>query len=337
MRNLTDIPAFYVANFLDFSINDKDQQQRMLLASEVSATDPTQLISLHSLIKLIENVCLYNPSPRLGVEFGRHLSPISHGILSQAAISSGTLRDIVNLIAEYTVLRTPLVDFFFVEGECVSEIHVTTCVDSEVVKNLIIDIAISCIVSVFEFVTLGSFNVSNILLARDKPLTREERLFSRLHTYTAKYKENRNSIVFSTLNLGMQCSFADKDTFNEVLLQCESELTQLSSSKELKEQIKKLLEKDIIKFSSCSNTADYFNVTTRTLRRRLEKQGQSYQMIVDEFRQTRAEHLLIYTPSSISQIAEAVGFHDASSFGKSFRRKAACSPSQFRYMYETKN
>ena len=145
-----------------------------------------------------------------------------------------------------------------------------------------------------------------------------------------KYQQEKNSIVFASPMLDSDCDVSDKDVFNGVLHQCENELDKLSTQVTLSEQLKELLSRDLIKFSSCSYAAAYFNITTRTLRRRLEKEGESFQAVVDTVRQGRAEQMLCNTPASIQQIAEALGFNDASSFGKSFRKKAACSPSQFR-------
>lgn len=328
MSDSHTIPVFYVANFLDFAIDDERVKQDILDKAGLASMDPTQLISIATLVQLIEATCSYNPSPSLAIEFGRHLSPISHGILSQLVISSSSLKDIVSLISKYSVLRTSLVDISFREGCEFSEIKLLSHAKAEQVSNLLVDVAISCIISVFEFVTGGRFVSSQVLLVRAKPLNNP--YFSRVKPPLVKYQQDRNAIVFATQLLSSHCDFSDKDIFKGVLHQCEAELDKLSAQTTLSEQLEELLNRDLIKFSRCSYAAAYFNITTRTLRRRLEKKGQSFQAIVDEFRQCRAEQLLCNTSHSINHIAETLGFTDASSFGKAFRKNAGCSPSQYR-------
>lgn len=333
------IPAFYVASFLDFAIHDETVKQEILKKTELLSVDldATQLISVPTLVQLIKNIYAYNPSASLGVDFGRHLSPISHGILSQAVLSSSCLRDIVLLVSRYSVLRTSLVGISFSEGSKYSEIKLDNVVHAEtgLVSDLLIDIAISCIISVFEFVTGGRFVSSKVLLARDKSLQNTALSFSCEKPPVVKYQQDRNAIVFSSQLLASDCSFSDKEIFNGVLRQCETELNMLSAQATLSEQLKALVRKDLIKFSNCGNAANYFNVTTRTLRRRLEKQGHSYKAIVDEARKERAEYLLCHTTFSISHIAEILGFNDTSSFGKAFRKYVGQSPSSYRRAYQS--
>lgn len=59
----------------------------------------------------------------------------------------------------------------------------------------------------------------------------------------------------------------------------------------------------------------------RTLRRRLVEAGTSYRALVDEVRKERALALLEQTGSvSVSEVAQSVGFSDATAFARAFRR-----------------
>ena len=57
----------------------------------------------------------------------------------------------------------------------------------------------------------------------------------------------------------------------------------------------------------------------RTLRRRLVEAGTSYRALVDEVRKERALALLEQT-GSVSDVAQSVGFSDATAFARAFRR-----------------
>jgi len=69
----------------------------------------------------------------------------------------------------------------------------------------------------------------------------------------------------------------------------------------------------------------------RTFHRRLAEDGLSYQSIVDGMRRSLATELLENTHMGIEQVAERVGFADATSFRKAFRKWTNRSPSDFRH------
>ena len=84
------------------------------------------------------------------------------------------------------------------------------------------------------------------------------------------------------------------------------------------------------RFPVAVEIASELGLSLRTFHRRLADDGQSYQSIVDDMRQSLATELLENTNMGIDQIAERVGFADATSFRKAFRKWTNRSPSDFR-------
>ncbi|MDP4789844.1 MAG: helix-turn-helix transcriptional regulator, partial [Haliea sp.] len=72
------------------------------------------------------------------------------------------------------------------------------------------------------------------------------------------------------------------------------------------------------------------NMSARTLRRRLESEGTSYQRIKDKARRDRAISLLRQPELSIFDVAEALGFSDPSAFHRSFKKWTGLPPGEFR-------
>ena len=68
----------------------------------------------------------------------------------------------------------------------------------------------------------------------------------------------------------------------------------------------------------------------RTLRRKLVSEGATYQAIVDEVRFRLAASYLTRTAMSHESISERLGFSDASSFRRAFKRWSQLSPNDFR-------
>ncbi|RLQ20319.1 helix-turn-helix domain-containing protein [Seongchinamella sediminis] len=72
------------------------------------------------------------------------------------------------------------------------------------------------------------------------------------------------------------------------------------------------------------------NMSARTLRRRLEKEGTSYQRIKDNARRDAAISLLSREGMTVSEVAERVGFSDPSAFHRSFKKWTGLSPGSYR-------
>lgn len=76
--------------------------------------------------------------------------------------------------------------------------------------------------------------------------------------------------------------------------------------------------------------ADRFCLSVSTLRRRLAEEGTSYQGLKDSVRRQLAVAWLSEAPAGMAELAERLGFADASSFYKAFRKWFGCNPGQYR-------
>ncbi|WDH56185.1 AraC family transcriptional regulator [Pseudomonas chlororaphis] len=75
-------------------------------------------------------------------------------------------------------------------------------------------------------------------------------------------------------------------------------------------------------------------VSPSTLRRRLEREGVSYQEIKDEVRRGMAVELLRQSRASIGEIAERTGFQEPSAFHRAFKKWTGESPGRYRARYQ---
>jgi len=76
--------------------------------------------------------------------------------------------------------------------------------------------------------------------------------------------------------------------------------------------------------------ARQLHLSAATLRRRLAEEGQTWQGLKDSVRRELAMAWLAEAPLSFESIAERLGFADASSFYKAFRKWSGASPGQYR-------
>ena len=106
------------------------------------------------------------------------------------------------------------------------------------------------------------------------------------------------------------------------------------SEQALKEAIEQLLNQGD---SSLAGAAQHFDISTRTLQRRLTESGLTYSQLVDDVRFDMARRMLMSNNVRLRDIAAALGYADASSFTRAFERWAGVCPREFRYTMHNVN
>ena len=71
-------------------------------------------------------------------------------------------------------------------------------------------------------------------------------------------------------------------------------------------------------------------LSPRTLVRRLQRRNTSYRRLLDGHRRRRAVELLLQPELSVAEIAERLGYGDATNFARACRRWFAMSPRAYR-------
>ena len=83
-------------------------------------------------------------------------------------------------------------------------------------------------------------------------------------------------------------------------------------------------------YPSVAEVARLLCVSPRTLQRQLNAEGVCYSDIVDRCRRIAARRLLESTRKPVRDIASELGYRDAGSFSRAFRRWSGCSPRVYR-------
>jgi AraC-like DNA-binding protein len=99
---------------------------------------------------------------------------------------------------------------------------------------------------------------------------------------------------------------------------------------ELTEAVRRLVMRDARDVPSLEEAAKQLSVSGRTLRRRLEAAGTSYQELVDEVRAAIAKRHLALRGLAVGEVAYLVGFSEPSAFHRAFKRWTGMTPQQFR-------
>lgn len=97
------------------------------------------------------------------------------------------------------------------------------------------------------------------------------------------------------------------------------------------DRIRRLLRKRLGgEMPSLDEVGEALAVTPQTLRRRLREEGRGFQQIKDELRRDAAIDFLLHTQLHLLDVANRVGFSDASTFHRAFKQWTGVAPGEYR-------
>ncbi|MBM7060678.1 AraC family transcriptional regulator ligand-binding domain-containing protein [Pseudomonas sp. UL073] len=107
---------------------------------------------------------------------------------------------------------------------------------------------------------------------------------------------------------------------------CQRSLRPISLPERIRSHLRNLLEAP----PTADEVASHFNMSTRTLNRRLEDLDLHFRQLLKEVKFDMASQLLRTTDLPIGLVAQRSGFTEASNFVKAFREWAGTTPSRYR-------
>lgn len=146
------------------------------------------------------------------------------------------------------------------------------------------------------------------------------------------YEQGSNSVSFSARHLDAE-PVRDEGELARFLRLAPFHIVvePLASTHSITHRIRAILGDDFrCELPSFDELTGLLNMSARTLRRRLEKEGTSYQRIKDNARRDLAIRLLNRDGMTVSEVAEWVGFSDPSAFHRSFKKWTGQSPGSYR-------
>jgi AraC-like DNA-binding protein len=137
----------------------------------------------------------------------------------------------------------------------------------------------------------------------------------------------------SARELDVKSTVADPHLMQLAEMQLERQLAQVLErvpAQDLVVRVRSLLVARLQQGTSIDQVAHSLRFSVRTLRRRLEERGLSFQRLVEEVRFGRAVEYLTQTEDAIERVSERLGYGDPSNFRRAFRRWAGSSPKAYR-------
>jgi AraC-like DNA-binding protein len=318
-RNLQVAPVLDAAGLAESSLRDHDAD-----------------IPLGQYLAGVEEAVRLNAIPDLGFLVGEKTTPLEHGVLGYALLSSPTLRDCLNRYVKFQYLQGPLLTVVFTESDSTAEMRaaarrsrwqMSPAAFRYVVQEWLIGWNQWCQLigrsgSFFEHVRLGYSSDG------------QHRNYEQHLGCTVSFDNDETTAVFASRRLDLPLSYADESIAALCAVQCERLLEVLQLRAGLIADIHRQLASHPGQVPNMDQMATSLRIGTRTLRRRLKDENTSYQQVVSEFRVAMAKRYLKETSLPANEVAILVGYSDPANLYRTFRRETGKTPLQYRARLE---
>lgn len=297
--------------------------------------DAAQLEDVHARISHRQRLAIYRNAQRLarrpdiGLLAGARQRISDYGIYGYALVSSRTFGDSLLFSLDHVTMAGPAVRQISFRIERTTAILRSHGLDT--LGDLLpfaAEFWRSSMTALFSRVLESPFPSRRMIFPFPAPIY--WRNYERMFNCPIEFDADRLEWHFDAKILDMPCPNANPITAKICQQVCDAVLTELPGESELVRRIRTACLNSPNRFPAAAGIASELGLSLRTFHRRLAQEGLSYQSIADGMRQSLATELLENTHMGIDQIAERIGFADATSFRKAFKKWTNRSPSDFR-------
>ena len=258
----------------------------------------------------------------LGLMVGERLRINNHGMVGYAAMNSGSVRQVVELLERFIPLRINLVMVSHqVEGNYLN-LQIRELLPLGELGPFLLGAVVVAVKNVLDFITLGNCQVAEASFTFDEAFDRE--LVRSLFRCPVRYNQNWTGLSLPLEVVDQPLRTADPAAFEH------AELQNLVSDSSVSARVRRLMLAKQVNFPSLTVTARILHMTPRTLHRRLLDEGTSFQEILDEVRHSLAMEYLKSQHMTIQELAYTLGYGDTANFRRAFKRWTGVAPSFFR-------
>ncbi len=284
-----------------------------------------------TIVALAEGAMAATRRPWLGLDLGGGAPVSAHGALGYAAVTSRDLRETLESIARYGTTRNDAMAWSCVETPAGMTMSAVERTELGAVRGFVIDTVLSAILRMVE-TAVGQVPPSmRVDLPIATPPWREQ--YQRFGLAQVRFDQPAFAFHVDAADLALPCIGADAKAHATACRDCEEALAEVAGASMAQRVAGLLASVDGLRGSGyprMGEIAQRCGISPRTLIRRLQEDGTTYQQLLDAARKQRALWLLQHTGQAVEEIAARLGYQDTSNFSRTVRRWFGATPRELR-------
>jgi AraC-like DNA-binding protein len=294
---------------------------------------PRVLVTTEEFFALWRGIGELSGNPAIGLLLGTESKPEHFDPIALAALSSDNFNAAVQQIARYKLLSCPEEIVHGAEGDEWS-IHFRWLLAQDEEPDALTDLCFAWMLSVARLGTGTRLSPLRLELVRKRHYAKTlERHFGCPVVFGA----TRNAIVFREADARRPFVTRNAELLSMLAPQLDEELKQQRGLESFPERVRATIQKKLAgRRPKMHDIARELHLSSRTLQRRLQEAGYSFQQVMEEARHQLARHYLTNSLLELNETAYLLGFEDANSFVRAFRGWEGVPPAHWRGLQRAK-
>lgn len=320
------VPARKVAKMREAGINVAEVLQRAGLPANL-LEQPRVLLTTDEWFAMWRAIDQVGRDPAIGLTLGTEDRPERHDPVGLAALSAASFGEAITSIGRYKQITCP--------EEVVSEISDTEwsiqfrwLLAEEQEPEILVDVCFAWVLSLARHGTGERISPLRLELVQQRENARvlEKHFGCRAVSGCA-----RNALIFRSKDAERPFVTRNADLLAMLAPQLDEELKRHRGHESFPEQVRAAIQRRLTgRRPKMLEVARELRMSARTLQRRLQESGGSFQQALEEARRELARHYLAYSPLELNETAYLLGYEDSSSFVRAFRGWEGVPPAHWR-------
>jgi AraC-like DNA-binding protein len=267
----------------------------------------------------------------IGFKFGKQLNLVAADTLGQLIMSSATLMQALKSVQSYHALLSISLNFDAKMDGADAVVRFDELYHRQLPLSLqwfATEALLACCQHQARWLTGESLGFQRVCLPYTRPPHSE--LYDDNLTCELVFGAPYHEISFRKDVLELPVLTANEPVRMIKSQQCQAALKRRERRFSINARVNTILSKTYPNFPTLSVVAQQLHTSRSCLYRKLQMNQTSYQCLINEFKKNKSMRLLRETLLTINEIAEKLGFSDASSFRRAFKSWTGVQPSSLR-------
>ena len=291
------------------------------------------LVTTEELFALWRAIGQVSTDPAIGLALGTETKPEHFDPIILAALSNPTFGEAMRQMARYKQLSCPEEIVLDTDGITWS-IQFRWVLANDHEPEMLTDLCFAWVLNIARNGTGTPISPLHLELARPRAYAKSlERHFG----CPIHFGAGRNAIVFRASDAALPFVTRNAELLAMLAPQLDEELKQHKVQETFPERVRATIQKKLAgQRPKMQEIARELHLSSRTLQRRLQEAGYSFQQVLEEARHQLARHYLTSSLLDLNETAYLLGYEDSNSFVRAFRGWEGVPPAYWRGTQQAK-
>jgi AraC-like DNA-binding protein len=271
--------------------------------------------------------------PALGLHMGEQARASTYDVLGHLTEHATTLRQAIETLARYSRILSDAHECVLHEDDQTASIRYTLSANREQQSGrMSVELTLSALSRMIRAFVGPHASARRVYFEYDAPAYSLE--YRRIFSGNECFGQSFNAIEFERGWLDSAQLHQSPELYHALQALAERTLGLFTRTVAFAELVTQhLLRCDRARMPNMNDVARHFEISERSLRRRLQEEGIAYNELVERARTKIAQRMLEQSRSSIHEIAYAMGFATPAAFHRAFKRWTGMTPSVYKASY----